>query len=97
MIRILSLAAVAAVVAGPAIAADAVQSKTETAPAVSAYLSDTAAALQARKHLVSQGYINVSTLEKDSRGLWTGTATKDGKTTIVAIKLPVVPAVAPSN
>lgn len=97
MIRILTLAAVAAVVAGPAIAADAVQSNSGTAPAVNAYLSDTAAALQARQHLVSQGYINVSTLEKDSRGLWTGTATKDGKTTIVAIKLPVIPAASPAN
>jgi hypothetical protein len=39
----------------------------------------------ARKHLKQQGYTNVSQLDKDADGKWVGTASKDGKTLVVAV------------
>ena len=39
----------------------------------------------ARKHLMQQGYTNVSELVKDAQGKWVGSATKDGKTVPVAV------------
>ncbi len=41
----------------------------------------------ARQHLMHLGYTNVSQLQKDANGNWTGTATKDGKTIPVAVKV----------
>lgn len=95
MIRIVMIAATA-LIAAPAFAADTAATP-EAAPAVRAHLTATSAELQARQHLVRQGYINVSSLEKDALGRWTGTASKDGKIAIVAIKLPIVPAAASTN
>jgi hypothetical protein len=42
---------------------------------------------QARQHLMHLGYTNVSQLQKDAHGNWTGTAVKDGKTVPVAVSL----------
>ncbi len=39
----------------------------------------------ARKHLMQQGYTNVSELVKDASGKWVGSAMKDGKTVPVAV------------
>lgn len=97
MIRALTLAAATLALAAPAFAADSAAAKSDVSPAVRAQLSASAAALEARQHLVSQGYINISTLEQDGLGRWAGTAQKDGKVTIVAIKLPRVAAPAASN
>ncbi len=40
---------------------------------------------QARQHLIHLGYKNISQLQKDAHGFWTGTAYKDGKTVPVAV------------
>lgn len=68
----------------PAIAADeqAVQS------AYTAELADRANAEQVRKLLNAQNYKNVSILDRDEDGRWTGTAVKDGKSTFVSVYLP---------
>lgn len=103
MIRALTLAAVvAAGFSLPAFAADAPaaapaaatpeaaaapDSKATTA-AQSAELTTAANAEEARKLLLAQGYTNVSDLNRDDNGRWTGTATKDGKTNFVAIGIP---------
>ena len=53
---------------------------TETAPAGNPFTME-----DARKHLMQQGYTNVSELVKDAQGKWVGSATKDGKTVPVAV------------
>jgi hypothetical protein len=56
--------------------------------AIPALAADTAATFtqdQARQHLMHLGYTNVSQLQKDANGNWTGTAVKDGKTVPVAV------------
>jgi hypothetical protein len=53
---------------------------TETAPAGNPFTME-----DARKHLMQQGYTNVSELMKDAQGKWVGSATKDGKTVPVAV------------
>ncbi len=58
--------------------------------AVPALAADTKAAFtqdEARQHLMHLGYTNVSHLQKDAHGNWTGTATKDSKTVPVAVKV----------
>jgi hypothetical protein len=82
MTRKLWLAAVlAASVAFPAIAEDA---STKVAP--EAARSGTPFTMEdARKHLMQQGYTNVSELVKDASGKWVGSAMKDGKTVPVAV------------
>jgi hypothetical protein len=101
MIRALTLATVLA--AGftlPAFAADAPAATAavdgNAAASQSAALSVAANAEQARKILLSQGYTNVSELNRDDKGRWTGTATKDGKTIFVAIALPLKAPEAPA-
>jgi hypothetical protein len=92
MIRALTLTTVlAAGFALPAVAAEAPAEAADAsaAKAQSAALSVAANAEQARKILLSQGYTNVSELNQDDKGRWTGTATKDGKTIFVAIALPM--------
>ncbi len=42
---------------------------------------------EARQHLMHLGYTNVSQLQRDSHGNWTGTASKDGKTVPVSVKV----------
>lgn len=53
-----------------------------------ALLQDASQAAQARQLLAHQGYVNISTLEKDSANRWSGTAVKDGKLVRVAIIIP---------
>jgi hypothetical protein len=87
MTRMLSLAAVlAAGLAFPTIAADTTPTAapeagaTETAPSGNPFTME-----DARKHLMQQGYTNVSELVKDASGKWVGSAVKDGKTVPVAV------------
>jgi hypothetical protein len=40
---------------------------------------------QARDRVVAAGFSNVSALTKDEKGIWRGTAVKDGKTVNVAV------------
>ena len=88
MKRSLAMTVAAFVLAVPAMAAETLDS----ASLAQQQLAATSAALQARQHLVRQGYVHVSTLEQNANGVWTGTALKDGKSVIVGIKLPVIPA-----
>ena len=53
---------------------------TETVPAGNPFTME-----DARKHLMQQGYTNVSELVKDAQGKWVGSATKDGNTVPVAV------------
>ena len=79
-----------------ALAADpAVAPKADAAAAAaleSAGLSLAAQSQQARLMLIAQGYTNVSDLQRDEDGRWTGAATKDGTTTRVSVALPPKPA-----
>ena len=104
MIRTLSIAALAAAaLAMPAYAGEPTAPAATTAndsAAVSAHaaeLADSNAATQARNLLASQGYTNVSALDRDQKGRWTGTADKDGKTIFVAIALPTPKSAAAAN
>jgi hypothetical protein len=104
MIRTLILASAAAALTAPAFAensvapaADQAAPAADQAASARAQLDQTSGALQARQHLVRQGYVNVSSLDKDANGRWVGTAQKDGKTVYVAIKLPIVPGTAATN
>jgi putative membrane protein len=40
---------------------------------------------QAKSRIESNGYANVSDLQKDAQGVWRGTATKDGKKVNVSL------------
>ena len=40
---------------------------------------------QARGHLANAGYTAITGMTQDDKGVWHGTATKDGKTTPVAV------------
>ena len=44
---------------------------------------------QAREHLESQGYKDISNLVRNENGGWTGTATKDGNKRMVAVGINV--------
>jgi hypothetical protein len=91
MIRTLSLVAlVAAGFTGPAFAAEIAADKPDAHAQATyqAYLNGKAAADQARKILVSRGYINVSELNRTDNGHWVGTAFKDGKQVPVSVVLP---------
>lgn len=54
-------------------------------------------AKQAHNILASRGFVNISALDRDDDGRWTGIATKDGNTVFVAVALPAVRAVAATN
>ena len=54
-------------------------------------------AKQAHNILASRGFVNISALDRDDDGRWTGIATKDGKTIFVAVALPPVQAVTATN
>lgn len=87
MIRALSLAAgLAAAFVLPVAAQDATMKApadaTVEAPALRGNLFTED---QARLHLSKTGFVDISTLTKDSNGAWSGTATKDGKTMTVAV------------
>ena len=90
-----SLIAVSAIatLAMPAFAAqDAQKFDSNVSSAQAAAMTGAAAEKQARMHLAHQGYSNISSLERDQNGRWTGVAVKDGKTVPVAVVLPHVPA-----
>ena len=76
MIRVLSLAA--ALAAGISVSALAAEAN---GPALQNIFTE----VQARQHLLHQGYTNVSELTKDEDGKWVGSATKDGQTRAVAV------------
>ncbi len=98
MIRALSIAALAtAGLAAPAFAADKAANETAAVSAHASELADAYTAKQAHRLLASQGYINISALDRDESGRWTGTALKDGKTIFVAVVLPSPKAVAATN
>ncbi len=98
MIRTLTISAATLALAAPALAAEAAAPVKADATAVArVQLSQTSAAMQARQHLIRQGYINVSSLEQDENGRWVGSAQKDGKTVYVAIRLPNVDGAAQTN
>ena len=40
---------------------------------------------QAKDRVVAAGFSNVSALTKDEKGIWRGTAVKDGKTVNIAV------------
>lgn len=88
MIRSLMIASAALAMSVPALADDAAAPSNDAAAVSKFQLAQVNAETQAQKHLLSQGYSNVSSLEQDAHGRWTGTATKDGKTVIVAIHVP---------
>lgn len=67
----------------PAIAAD--QNAEASTPAAAAPGDNSFTEGQARGHLENAGYTAVSALTQDAEGKWTGTATKDGQTTSVAV------------
>ena len=93
MIRtsIISAAAFGAM-AMPAFAAeDATKFDSNASSAQAAAMTGAAAENQARMHLAHQGYTNISTLQRDQNGRWTGVAVKDGKTVPVAVVLPHAP------
>lgn len=94
MIRSLMVASAVLVMAVPAHAEERAAADSASATVGKLQLAQLAAETQARKHLLLQGYTGVSSLEQDSNGRWTGTATKDGKPVIVAIKVPVAGAAA---
>ncbi|MBR2535395.1 MAG: hypothetical protein IKE66_04915 [Hyphomicrobium sp.] len=88
MIRSLMIASAALAMSVPAFAEDAKAPAGDSAEVGKFQLAQVTAEAQARKHLLSQGYTNVSTLEQDAHGRWTGAAVKDGKTVIVGIHVP---------
>jgi hypothetical protein len=101
MVRALSLAAlIAAGFSCSALAADEAAPPATDAAAVAAYtaqLSVAANAAHVRQLLQAQGYTNVSDLNHDEDGRWSGTAVKNGKTIGVAIALPSRQAVPATN
>jgi len=87
MIRALSLAAaLAAGLALPALAADT-SVNADPAATQGPALQNLFTSSQARQHLMHLGYTNVSALTKDEDGKWIGSATKEGKTFIVAVDI----------
>lgn len=94
MIRTSIIATAAFVaLAMPAFAAEETQKfDSNSTAAQSAAMTNAASENQARMHLAHQGYVNISSLERDQNGRWTGVAVKDGKTVPVAVVLPHPPA-----
>ena len=102
MNRALSLVAViATAIALPAFAAEQAAApsnvKADVTITETGALTASANAEQVRKLLLSQGYTNVSELNRNDNGHWTGTAMKDGKTIFVAVNLPPKPMDAPAK
>lgn len=68
----------------PALAGDSAA----TQSAFTAHLTANANADQVRKLLAAKDYKNVSRLDRDQDGRWSGTAFKNGKKTFVSVYLP---------
>ena len=77
---------VAVLVAGLALPAIAADTATKAAPEA-ARTGNPYTMEDARKHLMQQGYTNVSELVKSASGKWVGSAMKDGKTVPVAVEV----------
>ena len=94
MIRPLLIAAAAvAAFAMPALAVEDTQKfDSNASSAQAAAMTGAAAENQARMHLAHQGYTNISALQRDQNGRWTGVAMKDGKTVPVTVVMPQAPA-----
>ena len=72
-----------------AMAADVPATSAEADPAqFTSGLNYAASANAARQILIGRGYTQVSDLTRGENGNWTGTAMKDGKVGMVAVKLP---------
>lgn len=72
-----------------ALAGDVPATSADADPArFTAGLTYAASANAARKILIGRGYTQVSDLTRGENGNWTGTAMKDGKVAMVAVKLP---------
>lgn len=99
MIRTASIAAlVTAGLALPAVAAETTGNANANFTSVHAQeLKNQYDAKQAHNILASRGFVNISALDRDDDGRWTGIATKDGKTIFVAVALPPVQAVTATN
>jgi len=99
MIRTASIAAlVTAGLALPAVAADTSANVNAKHTSIHAQeLKNLYDAKQAHNILASRGFVNISALDRDDDGRWTGIATKDGKTIFVAVALPPVPAASATN
>jgi hypothetical protein len=100
MIRIASIAALAAAgLVTPALADTAAPAANDTPSAQSftAQLTAVAAQNEIRQLLAAQGYIVSSDLSRNDSGLWVGTALKNGKAVPVAIKMPPRTAPAVTN
>ncbi len=87
MTRALSLAAILMAGLAPPVVADQAAPKAEpgTTAANSAGSGNPFTMENAREHLMRQGYTNISPLERDVNGKWTGTASKNGKKIFVAV------------
>ena len=89
------IATLASLAVGPAFAQSGAKqpaappAATQTKPATSsAPTTPSAAAMtetQAKARIEAQGYANVSELKKDTRGMWTAKAMKDGKSHQVSL------------
>jgi len=85
MIKGLGLSFALAVSASvPALAGDSAA----TQAAFTAHLTAKANAEQVRKLLAAKNYKNVSRLDRDQDGRWTGTAFRNGQKTFVSVYLP---------
>lgn len=99
MIRTTSIAAlVTAGLALPAVAAETSGNVNSKYTSIHAQeLKNLYDAKQAHNILASRGFVNISALDRDDDGRWTGIATKDGKTIFVAVALPPSQAVPATN
>jgi hypothetical protein len=66
----------------PAVVQDKGDSHTTAAPVAG---KNSFTESEARDRLEKHGYTSVSTLKKDDKSIWRGTATKDGKSVAVAV------------
>lgn len=66
-------------------AVNAEQNRTATSPAAQAAGDNSFTESQAAGHLVNAGYTDVTGMTQDAKGVWHGTATKDGKSMAVSV------------
>ena len=84
MVKILTALAIATV-ALPAIAIAETPTKTATEAASPLEGANSFTENQARKRVEEAGYTKVGAMQKDDRGVWRTTATKDGEFVAVAV------------
>ncbi len=64
----------------PAVASEQNRPTTQPASGDNSFTED-----QAKGHIANAGYTDVTGLTQDDKGVWHGTATKDGKSTSVSV------------